>query len=296
MLFILKATKKHQDILIVIKKYLPKRLKTSIFVRRLAIKFFNTPIKVWYWRSEIINFGDELTPDIIWFLFKKETIRVEVEEADLVAVGSIIEVVNRPRAKKMFVWGAGFIESGEPINNPKLIFCAVRGYLTRDRLPSRNKNIAVGDPGLLSSLVYEKSSSKSDKIGIIPHFVDEDDRLLKKAKKRPDLYRIISVKSSPQDVVRQITECRMILSSSLHGLIVADSFGIPNMHMPLSDKVHGGEYKFRDYYSSINRNYISFKKGNLYNTEKIVEAANGYKRIDNLAEIQNRLIESFPFK
>lgn len=280
----------------VIKKYVPKQIKNSMIAKRFAVRFLHEPIKVWYWRSEIINFGDELTPDIIQSLFKKKVIRLEVDEADLFAVGSIIEVTNRPRNKKAYVWGSGFIEEGSNISNSNLIFLAARGYLTRERLPRKYKNIPVGDPGLLSNLIYKKSSHKTDKIGIIPHYVDEDNRVLEKAKKLPDIYKIISVRSTPKDVARQITECRVVLSSSLHGLIVADSFGVPNMHLPLSNKVYGGDYKFKDYYSSINRKYFFFSKKNLYKKSEIDKVVNEYRPVEQLEEIQDKLIESFPYK
>lgn len=279
-----------------IKKYIPRRIKHSIAARRFAVQFLRSPIKVWYWRSEIINFGDELTPDIIERLFKKKVVRVEVEDAELFAVGSILEVADRPRQKKAFVWGSGFIEAGEHIDNPNLIYCAARGSSTRDRLPAKYKHIPLGDPGLLSNLMYKQSAEKTNKIGIIPHFVDIDNAALEKAKNMPDVYSIISVQSPPEDVARQITECRVILSSSLHGLIVADSFGIPNRHLPLSDKVHGGEYKFRDYYSAVGKEYTYFSKDDLYNTHAIDDIVRDYTPIENLAAIQHALMQSFPFK
>jgi pyruvyltransferase len=43
----------------------------------------------------------------------------------------------------------------------------------------------------------------------------------------------------------------MILSSSLHGLICADAYGIPNAWIWLSEKLRGGDFKFRDYRLSI---------------------------------------------
>jgi hypothetical protein len=279
-----------------IRHLLPKRLKNSLLVRRLAVTVLGKPIRVWYWRSpDVINFGDELTPDIITKLFNKKVVRVEVEAADLFAVGSIIEVANQPRRKKAYVWGSGFISAGEGANSPKLVYKAARGAKTRSRLPKKYQGIPLGDPGLLSNLVYKESQTKDGTIGIIPHFMDEDSELLEMAKMSDD-YRVISVRDSPSEVIRQITECKIILSSSLHGLIVADSFGIPNIHVQLSDAVHGNNYKFEDYYSAINREYVSLNKNKLYDKIEIDEIISSYEPIENLHEIQSKLINSFPFQ
>lgn len=45
----------------------------------------------------------------------------------------------------------------------------------------------------------------------------------------------------------------MILSSSLHGLVVSDAFGIPNQWLEFSDNVVGAGFKFRDYADGIGR-------------------------------------------
>ena len=50
-----------------------------------------------------------------------------------------------------------------------------------------------------------------------------------------------------------IASCRFLFSSSLHGLIFADSYSVPNAHLRLSTRVLGAEHKFRDYYGSVGR-------------------------------------------
>ena len=51
------------------------------------------------------------------------------------------------------------------------------------------------------------------------------------------------------EFLKQLNACDVVLSSAMHGLIAADSLGIPNAWMRLSDRLTGGDWKFRDYYS-----------------------------------------------
>ena len=63
---------------------------------------------------------------------------------------------------------------------------------------------------------------------------------------------LIDVRMPPKDVVNAISRCNYVISSSLHGLIVADSLKIPNLWVKSSDSIIGGEFKYHDYYSCFN--------------------------------------------
>lgn len=53
------------------------------------------------------------------------------------------------------------------------------------------------------------------------------------------------------EILKQIAQCEMIVSSALHGLIVADSFGIPNIRLVATDTMRIAQnFKFLDYYSA----------------------------------------------
>lgn len=285
----------------VFKKYIPLRLrdkiKNSLIYARIRVNVLKKPIRIWFFREPgFLNFGDELTTDIIERLFNKKCELVDINDADLYAVGSIIEAIDRKKSKKSYVWGSGFIGSGDRCNNKNLQFRAVRGMHSRERLEKKYNRIPLGDPGLLSNLIYERASTKGKKIGIIPHYVDEEEGILTKAKIDIENYEIISVKDTPDIVAKKITGCKLILSSSLHGLIVADSFNIPNIHIKLSDKLTGGDFKFKDYYSVLDRDYRSISGTDIYDAKKINKLVTEYKPIENLKEIQIKLIKSFPFK
>lgn len=95
-------------------------------------------------------------------------------------------------------------------------------------------------------------------------------------KKRYSDSVIIDLGNKPIDVVKEIASCETILSSSLHGLIVADSFHIPNKHIllyPYGERMLGDGFKFADYYSSygLKDNPIDVSTTNLPTIQSIID-------------------------
>lgn len=114
-----------------------------------------------------------------------------------------------------------------------------------------------GDPALLISRYYNaKPLLRKYKIGVIPHHSDLDNLMLHRfVEKHPDDILLINLTTYNQwtDIPDMVVSCDCILSSSLHGLIVADYYSVPNVWIGLSDKVYGGDFKFNDYFSSVQR-------------------------------------------
>ena len=107
---------------------------------------------------------------------------------------------------------------------------------------------------------------------------------------------MIDVQDTPQNVVEKIAKCKTIISSSLHGLIIADSLGIPNVHVVVTDKLLGDGFKFDDYYSSygLEHNYINLKQESIENLNQVVDM---YKvNFEVVEKKKQELIECFPFK
>jgi len=94
-------------------------------------------------------------------------------------------------------------------------------------------------------------------------------------------------------------QCRTIVSSSLHGLVVADSLGIPNMRMICSDRIRGGDYKYDDYYSAFGmteHNRFDIREMDINNID-IQRIIDDYRITpDQVAQMKKELIEAFPFK
>ena len=61
----------------------------------------------------------------------------------------------------------------------------------------------------------------------------------------------MNVHQSARRTVREIAACRVVVTTSLHGLVTADAFGIPAVWTTLDPPLGGGDFKFRDYESVV---------------------------------------------
>lgn len=188
------------------------------------------------------NFGDILTP-VILNHFKISCEWTSQENAEGLCVGSIARFAK----DKTIVLGSGIIRENE-ILCPTANWKFVRGPLTYKKIIEMGGSCPeiFGDPALLLPIICDESKKKYD-VGIIPHYVDYTE-VCEKYKN----YRIINVlRKDPLEVVREITECRSIVSSSLHGIITAHSYGIPAAWVKFSNKIYGDDSKYYDYYQSV---------------------------------------------
>ena len=171
----------------------------------------------------------------------------------IVGVGSSMKYV-RPDD---YVWGTGCIDEYNIGSKPKKVY-SVRGSHTREQLLKRGWDVPeiYGDPALLFPRVYNPKTEKKYQYGLIPHCVDffSVDGLKSINRAESLGIKIINITAGIYEFIDQLLECENILSSSLHGLIAADAYGIPNHRVKLSNLIHGGHFKYMDYYSSVNRN------------------------------------------
>lgn len=299
-----KLEKAKQKELAAFKKWQEKNEKKKIIPSAVTRKKNSTkkPIDVFVSSNKnlgIVNFGDELPKYIIPAIFGYQIKEHQKpEEANLLSVGSILFTL--PNIKKgTFCWGSGFIEEKPIENEPESIknakYTAVRGTLTLKRIEStlKNKSLPLGDPGILINLVYP-ASKKTDKIGIIPHYIDVDNEIVNQLRK-DQRFLVIDPLETPENVAKQISSCKFVFSSSLHGIIFADSYNIPNAHVNFSDKVYGGEYKFNDYDSGVGKKHIDADVNKIASKAYVEKLIKKYEPIKNLEKKQKALIDAFPF-
>lgn len=205
------------------------------------------------------NWGDALNPWLVKKISGKKLIHrknvLNLRKNPVYCnIGSTLDHLNYNNS---VIWGAGFKNPKSKLRiNPKEIHL-VRGPLTRKLIINSGYDCPTnyGDPGLLVSNYYNPKILKKYSIGIIPHYVDYNLDLLEGLKKDKEV-NIINIKSGIKNVINEALKCEIIASSSLHGLILATSYGIPSTWIKLSNKVFGGDFKFKDYYYSLNVNKI----------------------------------------
>lgn len=205
-------------------------------------------IRTWYF-SHIVNVGDLVGPYLIEKITGKRIVpSIFGLREHIISVGSIFSQAN----DNSYIWGSGLISKDESIyisNSAKIAM--VRGQLTKKELESRGLDmsaVALLDPASLLPKFYSPKINKKYKVGVVPHYVDYEK--FNKQHIDKDVV-IIDVKQSVEAFVDKLLECELVISSSLHGLIISDSYGIPNVWVATHNKLSGDDFKYYDYFSNF---------------------------------------------
>lgn len=196
------------------------------------------------------NLGDIIGPYVVGALtgipprFSKASPR-------LLSIGSIIRFAKAGDT----VWGSGAAAFTQVID-PQARFRAVRGPLTRDLVLKAGAECpeVYGDPAWFLPLIRPcRNVKKTHKLGLIRHFTHEAQPL----DVAPDVRQIGILRGSVAEIeafLDEMNACEAIISTSLHGLIIAQAYGIPAMwavDTASNRQIHGDGMKFTDYALSV---------------------------------------------
>ena len=200
-------------------------------------------------KRPVNNFGDLLGPIIVNRILELNGVSSAVshdESRRLVAVGSILRMAR----DNDVVWGTGV--NGKSLDGvydfSTLDVRAVRGPLTAEFLAGRGiaSPAVYGDPGLLVGTLWGsdfwKDGLPAREITIIPNLNDAA------ALARDPRY--ISPRSEVMSVIKSIARSSFVTGSSLHAIVVAESFGIPARLIKAQKEP---DFKYRDYYLGTGR-------------------------------------------
>ncbi|MBR4592529.1 MAG: polysaccharide pyruvyl transferase family protein [Elusimicrobiaceae bacterium] len=218
------------------------------------------------------NFGDLLSRYVVEKLSGKRTVKYEGNNVyHLCAIGSLLS--RNEMCSNIVVWGSGFLSPQEQQYKVALtkfrqwlrgktgqpIYLAVRGAKTREIVLRAGYACPAvyADPALLMPCLYSPRVTKKFKLGVVLHWSQEKFTSLFS---NLEGVKLIPIHRTYQDITRFIEEalqCEYILSSSLHGLIIADAYKIPCVRLkmakhPIAASEKKDDFKFEDYLSGLN--------------------------------------------
>ena len=191
-------------------------------------------------------------------MYNQISLANRLEFKNYLVIGSTIDMLCK---KNTEVWGAGIIDGTGPLATKPSKVYAVRGPLTRRRLLKNGVECpeVYGDPALLISRHYQPNLKKKFTLGLIPHRSNlktiHDFKVDGVALSQCNDILVIDLSKYVKwtDIVDQICSCENIISASLHGLITAEAYKIPNVWIEFGKPLIGGHFKFHDFFLSIDR-------------------------------------------
>ncbi len=238
------------------------------------------------------NLGDVLSEVIVKWMCQQKKISYDREISSvrhLYAVGSLLQMGYQNAA----VWGNGFaFEPGRLrglLHRPpfrRLDIRCVRGPKTRRTLIRLGHDCPAvyGDPAVLMPLIYQPQTAEQTDYLIIPHYSQEA-----AARRKYGDAHILSMETDDyRSVIDRIAGSRRVISSSLHGIILAEAYGIPAVF--LQDRAARLNYKYEDWYLSTGRRL----SGALTSAEDGIACRLPDLDMRKITQLQEMLLESFP--
>lgn len=206
-----------------------------------------------FWFSALpTNFGDWVTPYLIKKICGSEVKNpVDPTNTDnyvVLSTGSIMRLCGA----NTIVWGSGIRDRYQDIKPGKLIR-SIRGPITRTRILEVGGECPpiYGDPALLLPRFYSpKGINRKYLLGIAPHISQYDK--IKQLYRGEERVLVIDLRTKNiESVVDKLLMCEKIVSSSLHGIIVANAYNVPVRWIQFDTNVFGDNTKYYDHFESI---------------------------------------------
>ena len=266
------------------------KIKSILFRNKIDFngeRFDPDTVHLEWWKNKD-NVGDYLSTVIFEWMTKDIDLSRPIRKGlHLSTVGSLLG----GRYYDATVWGSGILDllAVRSINlKSRLVkydVRAVRGPLTKEVLQNAGydcTDIALGDPAILMPLIYR--SPQKEKVYdrcIINHYINSD-----KNYSFPDSVCISAGTTDYRSFIDTIMASRMVISSSLHGVILAEAYGVPAIYC--CENLQKMLFKVYDYYFSTGRYNVII--ANSVDEALRMQPMN----LPDFSEMRKNLIEAFP--
>jgi succinoglycan biosynthesis protein ExoV len=178
-----------------------------------------------YYRGRTPNFGDDLNA----FIWKGLLPDLFDDHSDIGFVG-IGTIIGMPCAdfRRLYVFSSGM--GNDPVDGWRgrdVRYRCLRGPLSA-RLLRLGRDVEITDGAILTPLVAGFPSAKGGETGtlVIPHWQTLDHCGWQEATEQAG-FELVDPRAGPGEVAARIAAARLVLTESLHGAILADTYGVP---------------------------------------------------------------------
>lgn len=196
-------------------------------------------MKIFYYRGEYPNFGDELNtwlwPRLFPGMFDEDA------ETLFLGIGSTIGDAATHVGKKI-LFGAGFVEQyhAKPVVAPpqwEVYF--VRGPRTATAL-NLAPEVAITDAGVLARTVLPRAGGGKT-IGFMPHWQSLAGGHWQAACAQAGV-TLIDPRAPVETVLAQLADSRLVIAEAMHGAIMADALRVPWLPVVPLNPAHRGKW------------------------------------------------------
>lgn len=241
-------------------------------------------------KMDYLNIGDALSPVMVALLAGVGVERIPTRSKSL-RMGCVGTIGHGFSGGEVYFWGTGSSLTANPsapkaeqrpfaiLPDSRFIVTATRGPVS-ERILTGGKEGSVGvygDPVWLLPRFYKPERSCKWKLGVIVHLSELSDRETE-AHVREELirYRIPAALAedvhiintvSPigvgaiKDKLDEILACERLVSTSLHGMVFAESYGIPCLHFAGHGEKQGLQECLLDENSPLDLRVIDLYRG-----------------------------------
>ena len=195
-----------------------------------------------HWHVGRPNFGDDLNPLFFSRVFDASVcLSRNGHRERILGMGSILHKSDA----RCHVVGSGLLDPFLASSIAARSVLSLRGQLSADATGLAPE--FLGDPAIFLPELFDVPAVKTHRYGYLPHH--SESREIRGI--IPKDWKWVDPSWSPLKVLASIRSCENLLSRSLHGLICADAFGVPNAWLRPTEGMEGGKFKFLDYYSTV---------------------------------------------
>lgn len=204
-------------------------------------------LKLYYFKDEHGNFGDDLNPWLWQNLFPD--FFDQADEDLFIGVGTLLNH-RIPPAPSICVFGSGHGYGSLPKITSDWTFYCVRGPLTASAL-GLNNELAITDPASLAPQFCIPEEKKTHAISFMPHCDSAHNGDWAQVCQLADIH-FIDPRNHFIEVFSAIGQSELLVTEAMHGAILADSFRVP--WIPIKAYNHISDFKWRDWLQSVRVN------------------------------------------